>query len=158
MLRDKNLIPLSHQHQHALGLCVLIQRALDGTAPDLPQLQSEIETAWVQEISLHFEAEEAHLFPAARQVGLQTLVAELIAEHQALRKAFETAGARAMSSGQMRDFAAQLSAHVRKEERQLFEECQARMDPAILGAVGAALEACFATHQAGGRGQRPRSG
>ena len=28
MLRDNNLIPLSHQHQHALALCVQIDRAL----------------------------------------------------------------------------------------------------------------------------------
>jgi hemerythrin-like domain-containing protein len=27
MLRDKSLIPLSRQHQHALALCVRIERA-----------------------------------------------------------------------------------------------------------------------------------
>ena len=27
MLRDKNLVPLSRQHQHALALCVRINRA-----------------------------------------------------------------------------------------------------------------------------------
>lgn len=158
MLRDKNLVPLSHQHQHALALCVVINRALDGTAPDLHQLQSEIETAWVQEISLHFEAEEAHLFPAARKVGLDSIVADLIADHEVLRNAFEIARARTMSAEQMRDFAARLSAHIRKEERQLFEQCQARMDPATMATAGTALETYFATHAAGRSCQIPRSG
>ena len=33
MLRDRNLIPLSHQHQHALALCVRLDRALQRSYP-----------------------------------------------------------------------------------------------------------------------------
>ena len=33
MLRDRNLIPLSHQHQHALALCVRLDRGLKSGVP-----------------------------------------------------------------------------------------------------------------------------
>ena len=50
MLRDKNLIPLSHQHQRALALCVRIDRAQPIPAADLPAWQAEIEQHFEQEI------------------------------------------------------------------------------------------------------------
>ena len=42
MLRDKNLIPLSHQHQHALALCVRIERASPIADADVAAWQAEI--------------------------------------------------------------------------------------------------------------------
>ena len=42
MLRDKNLIPLSRQHQHALALCVRIERAIQAGEIDTQAFQSEI--------------------------------------------------------------------------------------------------------------------
>ena len=42
MLRDKNLIPLSHQHQRALALCVRIDRAQPIPDADLLTWQAEI--------------------------------------------------------------------------------------------------------------------
>jgi len=47
MLRDKNLIPLSHQHQHALALCVRLDRALQAGEVDAEAWQAEIQQiAW----------------------------------------------------------------------------------------------------------------
>jgi hypothetical protein len=43
MLRDKSLIPLSHQHQRALALCVRIDRAQPIPDADLEAWQAEIE-------------------------------------------------------------------------------------------------------------------
>src|SRR6267143_1187130 len=79
MLRDQNLIPLSRQHQHALALCVRIQRASLSTAAERTAWQSEIQQHFEQEIQHHFTAEEAHLFPAARlHPDLVQLVDELL--------------------------------------------------------------------------------
>ena len=58
MLRDKSLIPLSHQHQRALALCVRIDRAQPIPAEDLQAWQAEIEQLFEQEIGIHFAAEE----------------------------------------------------------------------------------------------------
>ena len=52
MLRDKNLIPLSHQHQHALAMCVRLDRALVKGDADLNSWQEEIAGIWESEIPL----------------------------------------------------------------------------------------------------------
>ena len=57
MLRDKNLVPLSHQHQHALALCVRLDRALLAGPVDPAPWQAEIQQIVEQEIVIHFAAE-----------------------------------------------------------------------------------------------------
>jgi hemerythrin-like domain-containing protein len=144
MLRDKNLIPLSHQHQHVLALCVRIDRAQPIPAADLPGWQAEIEQYFEQEITIHFAAEEAVLFPAARHFPeLAPLVEELVGEHSILRENFSQAEKRGMSAETLSAFAQQLSAHIRKEERQLFERLQQLMTRAELATLGVKLEAAL---------------
>ena len=141
MLRDKSLIPLSHQHQRALALCVRIDRAQSIPIKDLPSWQTEIEQHFEQEINIHFSAEEQVLFPTARQFSeLIPLVEELIADHAALRESFHQAKTREMSAESLHDFAQQLSTHIRKEERQLFERLQKLMNTEDLEALGIHLE------------------
>ena len=145
MLRDKNLIPLSHQHQHALALCVRIDRAIQADDADLQAWQPEIEQLYEQEIAIHFAAEEKELFPAAQRVPeLNPLIAELLHEHTSLRQLFALAAARKMSANDLQNFAEKLSAHIRKEERQLFEGMQRVMQPEQLASLGKALEKALA--------------
>ena len=149
MLRDKSLIPLSHQHQHALALCVRIDRAQPIPPTDLRAWQEEMERDFAQEITIHFAAEESVLFPAARQFPeLIPLLEDLTADHAALREAFIQASARSLSAETLSAFARQLSGHIRKEERQLFERIQQLMNPQQLAEVGVQLEAALkdATH------------
>jgi len=144
MLRDKSLIPLSHQHQRALALCVRIDRAQPIPDRDLEAWQAEIEQHFRQEIGVHFSAEEQVLFPAARHFSeLISLVDELIAEHALLRESFSRAEARNMTSEGLPAFAQQLSAHIRKEERQLFERMQQSMSREDLSVLGAKLNAAL---------------
>ena len=65
MLRDKNLVPLSRQHQHALALCVRVDRALQAGEVELEAWQAELQQIFESEIGVHFVAEEKDLFPAA---------------------------------------------------------------------------------------------
>ncbi|HZQ24988.1 MAG TPA: hemerythrin domain-containing protein [Terriglobales bacterium] len=140
MLRDKSLIPLSHQHQHALALCVRIDRAAQAGDVDLEPWQAEIQQIYEQEIATHFSAEEKHLFPAARRIeGLQELASELLLEHAALRGHFLDAAARLMDRTQLKGFGEMLALHIRKEERQLFEGMQKAMSAEELSTIGAAL-------------------
>ena len=141
MLRDKSLIPLSHQHQRALALCVRIDRAQPIPAEDLHAWQVEIAQRFQQEIGIHFAAEEDVIFPAARGFPqLVPLVEELIVEHGALRELFRQAGARCMSAQTLSTLGQQLSAHIRREERQLFERMQQSMNVQELAALGVQLE------------------
>jgi hemerythrin-like domain-containing protein len=136
MLRDKALIPLSHQHHNALALCVRIERSFSPQhaqrwAPGDPQhWQQEIERLFQQDIQYHFGAEEQVLFPAARAVpGLSVLVDELVREHAALRQEVGRASARQMDIPALLAFAGTLSTHVRKEEQNLFQAMQNALSP-----------------------------
>jgi hemerythrin-like domain-containing protein len=145
MLRDKSLIPLSHQHQHVLSMCVRIDRALQAGVIDLEAWQAEIAQIYSQEIGVHFEAEETVLFPAARRCeGLATLVDELVREHIVLREYFVQASVGSMSLGDLKAFGESLAGHVRKEERQLFEGMQSAIGAEELATLGAALEKALA--------------
>jgi hemerythrin-like domain-containing protein len=144
MLRDRNLIPLSHQHQHALALCVQIDRSPQAGAADLEALQAQVSTMFNLEIRWHFAAEEEALFPEATAFPeLKPLVETLMAEHATLRQYFVRAQRRDLDSHALREFAQLLSAHIRKEERELFEACQRLFPPQKLAEVGAALDAAL---------------
>lgn len=146
MLRDRNLVPLSHQHQHALALCVEIERSLRSSNAPLTSLQDRIQQAFETEIELHFQAEEQILFPRADAYeDLHLLVSELLAEHTMLRSYRYAATAFSMNSTDLLDFAAALSIHIRKEESQLFEGMQRLMTAGELATIGSALERAFSS-------------
>src|SRR3954462_83579 len=137
MLRDKNLIPLSHQHQHALALCVRIDRAALN-AGAVKEFAAEIVEIWERELRFHFEAEEKVLFPAAMRVeGLSELAEELIAEHRGI----EAMAKGALDGEALKEFAKVLSRHVRKEERQLFERLQQQLTAEQLKELGTRIAA-----------------
>src|SRR2546427_9291332 len=97
MLRNPNLIPLSRQHQHALALCVRLDRAIRAGEVDLAAWQAEIQQQFESEIAIHFVAEEKELFPAAaRYPELLPLVKELLAEHVLLRDCCSRAAGRSL--------------------------------------------------------------
>lgn len=144
MLRDPALIPLSRQHQRALALCVRIDRALGSANADLPSLQSEVARLFEQEIRYHFDAEERVLFPAAEKLpNLNELVLDLGRDHVTLRAAAARAAQREMTRSDLEAFASQLSEHIRREERELFEGMQKQFSPEELFRLGAAVDADF---------------
>jgi hemerythrin-like domain-containing protein len=162
MLRDQSLVPLSRQHQHALALCVRIDRASPVGAGDLETWQAEIARLVESEIRIHFAAEEQVVFPAARRFEeLRPLVDELMGEHGVLRQDFACAEGRAMRADRLAEFGRRLSAHIRKEERLLFERMQKLLSPAELAELGARLEdalkdATQACDVSAGKTKRPR--
>jgi|SRR5882724_644696 len=145
MLRDKNLVPLSRQHQHALALCVRLDRALLAGDVDDEAWSEEIRQIFALEIATHFAAEEKAVFPAATAYpDLHPLVEQLLAEHVSLRDLFTRATTATLDASSLRSFVDQLSSHIRKEERQLFEALQQVMTPDEFSRVGKALEEALA--------------
>jgi hemerythrin-like domain-containing protein len=141
MLRDKNLIPLSHQHQHALALCVRIERASPIPGADLAVWQAEIAQIFQSEIQIHFSAEEEVLFPVARRYAeLVPLVDELLSDHAWLRGQFARATTEPMAPEDIQGLAARLSEHIRKEERRLFQHLQERMSVEEMTDTGRKLD------------------
>ena len=145
MLRDKSLVSLSRQHQHALALCVRIHRASPIAASELDAWQAEITQLCQTEIEIHFIAEENVVFPAARQFPqLVALVDDLLVDHAALRAMFASAAAQQMSDASISAVGQRLSAHIRKEERQLFEGLQELLSQDELALMGGRLEQALA--------------
>jgi len=137
MLRDPSLVPLSRQHQHALALCVRLERALRAGAVDLGRWQTEVHQHYANEVQFHFAAEEKVLFQAARRFPeFAGLVEELSGDHERLREYFGRAQQGTMNQGELEAFATLLSGHIRREERQLFEAMQKRMRPEELRSLG----------------------
>jgi len=141
MRRDPTLHPLSRQHQHGLALTVVIDRNLRGDpSPELTAgLARKVADAYELELKNHFDIEERILFPAIRrELGPTPLVEELEADHRRL----EGLIARLSQASQterpeaLREFAAALSAHIRREERELFEDIQKRLPRGTLDQLG----------------------
>ena len=142
MLRDSSLIPLSHQHQHGLALCVTIERSLrDNPSPETAaNLARRVTDAYDLELRNHFDVEERILFPAIREnLGPAPLVEELVREHRQLEALVRDAAA--AEPEVLLRFAAQLSAHIRREERELFEDIQKRLPRETLERLGRLIDA-----------------
>ena len=144
MLRAPALHPLSRQHQHALALCVRIERGQRSTTEQLHEWQREIVSLFNQEIRFHFDVEERVLFPAAERFAeLRALVSSLRDEHVQLRLAVDCAAAGTMDPAALAGFASLLSSHIRREERELFEAMQKLFSSQELEELGAGIDEDF---------------
>ena len=136
MLRDPALVPLSHQHHHALALCVLIDRSTG----DIETKARMIVDHFDSEMQSHFEVEESVLFPfAAKFPATCDLADELIAEHRrmtALVDLLRQTGDRAAIA----EFTDLLRRHVRKEENFLFQEMQRTLSREDLDHIGRLMD------------------
>jgi iron-sulfur cluster repair protein YtfE (RIC family) len=128
--RHDSLIPLSHQHQHALAFALTIKRRIGmekGEPAWFDLMVVKLKEIFANELNFHFAAEEQVLFAEMeRHLGKLHIVDELVAEHQELRKLaaqFQTSP----SFYRLSSFAELLEAHIRKEERVLFTEFESRM-------------------------------
>ena len=139
MLRDPSLIPLSHQHHNGLALCVMTRKSLaaDPSEENIAKMACRVIERFEIELANHFEIEEQVLFPAC---GPMELIARLIAEHRQMERMVSRL--RADASGQLlEEFCALLSAHIRLEEKELFEWVQREVGRAELDRVGAEIDA-----------------
>jgi quercetin dioxygenase-like cupin family protein len=115
--RHAALIPLSHDHHHALVAARRLRQSAGGD--DASAEAASFSRFFVDESVPHFRDEEEHLFPlVVDSEEAQPLVVRALLEHQRLH-----ALARDLASGDtapMRELGELLEAHVRFEERELF--------------------------------------
>jgi hemerythrin-like domain-containing protein len=138
MLRDPSLIPLSHQHHNALALCALTRRSLAAgpTPGNVAKLARRAMERCELELANHFEIEEQVLFP---ECGPMPLIALLVAEHrmiEGLVAQLRTAPTETL----LEQFCARLSAHIRREENELFEEIQRILPREALDRAGSEID------------------
>lgn len=159
--RHPALIPLSHDHQHALALAFRLHHPSPPgpvtavTPASTPESRAaEVRDLWTRELVTHFQAEEAVLFPALRRhVGADdpahALIAALLAEHERMRTLVDALGSAPDDDARgplLVAFADLLEAHVRTEERQLFVRFPDLVrDPREAEALGVDIGACLAS-------------
>jgi hemerythrin-like domain-containing protein len=140
MLRDPGLIPLSHDHQHALALCVLTERALAAGAPpeEVDAAAGRIIRLFDSEMRGHFEFEEQVLFPVLGHIeSLAELIATLVGEHKAMIALVHRLRTNTVRAD-VEQFLKLLRGHVQKEERSLFEQAQQLLSREQLDTIGEA--------------------
>ena len=141
--RDASLIPLSLDHHQGLVRVFEIRQALRAGA-GLAQQAAAAREFWQRSLRAHFEAEEAALFPAMRDLNEATvLLTRLSDEHRRLETMTQAIDAAPES---LRAFADLLESHIRLEERQLFGLYQAHVPPAVRAEVEVRIRAILDRH------------
>ena len=129
--RDPRLRSLSSDHHHALVLARGARKAAtSGDASAWAAMADALRAAFGRELEPHFVAEEQWLLPPLERCGEGALVAKTREDHAAIRAQLS-----ASSLPSPEALATRLEAHVRFEERELFEVAQAKLDDAALDAV-----------------------
>ena len=116
--RIEALIPLSHDHHHALWLSLKIRT---GFKKGIDPSRIKKHTDWFFKVHLihHFEIEERYIFPILGQD--HELVKRALAEHRKLEELFRSTEDVEKNLVLIEE---KLESHVRFEERILFEEIQ----------------------------------
>lgn len=143
MLRDPNLIPLSHQHHNGLAMCVLTRRSLrrDASPANVARLARQAVDRYDLELLNHFEIEEQLLFPALENaLGQIPQIAGLIAEHREIEALIAQLRC-APAVDLLERLCGLLPEHIRREENDLFQMAQSRLPEPTLRELGAAIEA-----------------
>jgi hypothetical protein len=126
MKRHPDLLQLSREHYGALKLARDARRAAGSNEPGaVAALAQRVVQVFPVELDPHFRVEEQGILMLLAQAGQRELVERTLADHAELRrlaKALATPDADTLLR-----FAELLGAHVRFEERELFEAAQSRL-------------------------------
>src|SRR5215211_7250789 len=120
MKRSAALAVLSRDHHQALVVAQQLRRATDATAAEA---REAFLAYWTGHGRLHFRLEEELLFPAYAGHGdpHDPLVLRALGEHAMIRhRAHALAAATSLDPGALALLGAELAAHVRLEEREVF--------------------------------------
>lgn len=128
MKRHEQLQDLSREHHLALKLALLARRALASGEPlQIQAAATACATAFVSDLEPHFVREEIDVLPMVAQAGETALVERTLSEHGEMRRL--AARLPAADPATLERFGELLGAHVRFEERELFEVAQHHLGP-----------------------------
>jgi hypothetical protein len=127
MKRHPDLLQLSREHYGALKLARDARRAAaSGDASEIAALAQRVVQVFPVELDPHFCVEEQGILLLLAQAGQHELVARTLADHAELRRLVQALVTPDADS--LLRFADLLGAHVRFEEREVFEVAQASLD------------------------------
>lgn len=142
MKRHPALLQLSREHYSALKLARDARRAAgSGEADDIAAISQRIVSVFDTELDPHFRVEEQGILILLAQAGDRDMAGRTIADHAELRRLVK--GLATPDAQTLLRFADLLAAHVRFEEREVFEAAQTRFDIASADMPGAPLQFPF---------------
>lgn len=140
MKRSPKLLQLSREHHTALVLAKRAQRLGKGQPSAAQAFMSEVPQVFARELEPHFQVEEIALLSALREAGpadaVVGMVERTLIEHAALRELAQRIAEQDFAS--LAAFGELLDAHVRFEERELFNLAESLLSPEALARVDAA--------------------
>ena len=116
--RKEFLKPISRDHHHGLLLCWKIRTGFRKQV-GVGRMKSYTDWFYRRHLLPHFEVEEKYMFPILGND--HDLVKKALSQHRKLRRLFEDEDDVVISLGKIEE---QLEAHIRFEERILFNEIQ----------------------------------
>lgn len=116
--RDEFLKPISRDHHYGLLLCWKIRTGFRKQI-DVGRIKSYTDWYYQHHLLPHFELEEKFVFPILSND--HDLVKKALSQHRELRRLFEDENDATKSLGKIEE---KLEAHIRFEERVLFNEIQ----------------------------------
>ncbi len=120
MKRHEILQDLSREHYRALKLALLAKRAAQSDVTEqILAVSATCVASFASDLEPHFQVEENTLLPALTASGALDLVAHTERDHAALRNL--ASRLQNPDAETLLAFAERLTAHVRFEERELFE-------------------------------------
>lgn len=124
MKRHEKLQDLSREHYSALKLALLAKRAAQSGAPEqIEATAASCVAAFASDLEPHFCVEESTWLPALVKSGAIDLVSRTEHDHAELRSL--ASRLQTPDAATLQAFAERLTAHVRFEERELFEAIEA---------------------------------
>jgi hemerythrin-like domain-containing protein len=124
--RHDSLLPLTHDHHHALRNARMLRLAADGDVPARIEAVEVFLRFFTAESVAHFREEEEVILPLvalhedAPTTGMQRVLTEHVVMHALVRELDEQAKAGDPAEETMLTLAELLKAHVRFEEDELF--------------------------------------
>jgi hemerythrin-like domain-containing protein len=150
MQRIAELVALSHDHHSALVLARRCRQSRKtGAEVGVEEAWRQVLEAFPRHLEPHFTIEEKHLLPALEKAGEEALVQRVREDHAALRALVAEPAADPV---RVERFGATLEAHVRFEEREVFEVAQRKLAAPALEEVA---EACRRLPRLLGPGDAP---
>jgi hemerythrin-like domain-containing protein len=144
MKRQSSLIPLAHDHHHALVQARQLRRAADGDTTARRTATASFLRFFSMENVRHFRQEEERLFPALVDLAAaEELLIKALLDHQRLHvlvaRLDKDLNRGATDSALMRELADLLENHIRLEERRLFPLAE-ELVPEALGSFDLARQ------------------
>ncbi len=136
--RAVELQPLSRQHHNGLLFCLFLEKGIKKQA-DKILMRDFCMYFWQEDLQHHFEIEEKYLAPFVSYPALKEVIDKMVNDHLVIRNFFERSDVLTEYSifDQLQQM---LEAHIRFEEREVFNLIQLTLSPKELHELGHVYE------------------